>query len=139
MATFNPQVIRDSFELAKPIGDQVINKFYETLWETYPDSKPLFQNTNMDRQKQNLLGSLNFIVENLENPGALTEYLKKLGARHIRYGVKTEHYAWVGDSLLKTFAHFFGDKWTPELQEQWTNAYGAVVDLMFAGTMEQAA
>jgi NAD(P)-dependent dehydrogenase (short-subunit alcohol dehydrogenase family) len=56
-----------------------------------------------------------------------------MGARHVQYGVKPEHYPIVGETLLETFAHFFGDRWNSELKEQWTLAYGAISSLMLEG------
>jgi hypothetical protein len=37
---------------------------------------------------------------------------------------------WVGASLPETLASVAGDDWTPELAAQWTEAYGAIAQLM---------
>lgn len=61
-----------------------------------------------------------------------------MGGRHVGYGTQPEHYEWVGASLLKTFAYFFGDDWTEELNNAWADAYGAITQLMLAGAEEVA-
>lgn len=132
--SLNISLIKESFEKAKPIADQVANKFYEFLWGDYPQSKQLFNGVNMEKQKKALINSLVFIVDNIDNGDKVIPYLEKMGVRHINYGTKDEHYSWVGNSLIKTFAHFFGDSWTVELEENWTTAYGLI-----ANTMIQAA
>ena len=134
----DPKIIRSSFELAKPIANQVADKFYEILWGTYPASKALFVNVDMARQKQALIGSLVYIVDHIEDEAALMKYLKDMGARHINYGAEFPHYEMVGDSLLKTFEFFFKEKWTPELKGQWTLAYGVIAQVMKQGATEAA-
>lgn len=134
----NVELLRASFEKAKPIAGEVADKFYEHLWGDYPQSKALFKNVKMPNQKKALVGSLVFIVDNLENPEKLSEYLGAMGGRHVGYGTQPEHYEWVGASLLKTFAYFFGDDWTEELNNAWADAYGAITQLMLAGAEEVA-
>ena len=129
----NVKMIRDSFAVAKPIAGDVANYFYKTLWEDYPQAKALFADAKMDKQKKALIGSLVFIVDNVDNPDKLVPYLKSMGERHVSYGTKEEHYGWVGSSLLKTFAYFFGDNWTAELEEQWTLAYNFIANTMLEG------
>jgi hypothetical protein len=87
----------------------------------------------MESQKKALIGSLVFIVDHLDNNDKLVHYLENMGERHVKYGTETEHYDWVGDSLLSSFAHFFKDAWTPELKNQWATAYGLIVETMLSG------
>lgn len=126
-------MIRSSFEKAKPIAGDVANKFYEFLFQDYPAAKGLFTDVNMAAQKKALINSLVYIVDHLEDGEKLTNYLKKMGSRHVNYGTEPEHYSWVGQSLLKTFAFFFGDEWTPELKSQWTQAYTFIAETMLEG------
>lgn len=125
--------IQDSFNVVQLISDKVVSRFYETLWEDYPDSKNLFDLDKMENQKKALTNALAYVVNNLENQEKLATYLENLGRRHVDYGTKDEHYSWVGESLIKTFAYFFGDDWTPHLQEQWLTAYNFVADTMKKG------
>jgi hemoglobin-like flavoprotein len=131
--SLNIELIRSSFEQAKPIGPKVVGKFYEILFGDYPQSKALFTEVNMPQQQKALLSSLVYIVEHLHDQKALHGYLFKMGQRHFEYGVSEFHYDWVGASLLKTFAFFFKDAWTVELKDEWTRAYGAIKALMMEG------
>tara|TARA_Y100000590_G_scaffold428536_1_gene539971 strand:+ start:281 stop:868 length:588 start_codon:yes stop_codon:yes gene_type:complete len=134
--SLNVELIRESFEKAKPIADKVADKFYENLWGDFPVAKALFENVDMKVQKKALVNSLVFIVDNVDNPDKLVPYLKKMGTRHVPYGTEEEHYAWVGQSLLKTFAFFFGDEWTDELESEWTTAYQFIAGTMLEGAAE---
>ena len=134
--SLDPQVIKDSFELAKPIAKEVSEKFYEILFQDHPEARELFASVVMPDQQMRLVESLVYIVANVDKPDKLVPYLKNMGSRHTYYNISDEHYGWVGESLLKTFAFFFKHKWTPQLKQQWTLAYGVIAETMQAGAQE---
>lgn len=127
------QVLRESFAVAKGISDQVADKFYEFLFSDYPEVRPMFKDTKMEGQKKALMKGLSYIVDHLEDGDRLSEYLRQMGKRHVDYGTAPAHYEAVGNTLIKTFAHFFENKWTEELQDEWIKAYGVITDLMLEG------
>lgn len=137
--SFDPQLIKSSFEVAKPIANEVVTKFYEILWRDYPQAKTLFEDKDMAQQKQKLITSLVFIVDNCDNLDKLVPFLEMSGSRHTYYDVKQEHYPMVGDALLKTFAFFFKEKWTPELVKNWTAAYSIISATMIKGSQKSSA
>lgn len=134
--SLNVGLLRSSFENVKPIANEVSLKFYEFLFTDYPEAQALFENVNMEKQRKALIAGLVTIVDNLENPEKLTDYLKKMGGRHVKYNTEDEHYPLVGNTLIKTFAYFFQDNWTEELQEAWLGAYQAISSLMIEGAHE---
>lgn len=137
--SLNIELLRESFAKAVPVADKVADKFYEFLWTDYPQSKALFAKVDMDKQKVALIKSLAKIVEEVDQPENLVPYLEKMGARHIDYGTEPEHYDWVGASLLKTFAFFFEEEWTDELNQAWADAYGVIADVMQKGARDRLA
>jgi hemoglobin-like flavoprotein len=126
------KAIRNSFELAKPVATQVVDRFYENLFADFPESKPLFADVNMAKQKAALLNALVTSVDNLENSAVLSKFLTGLGERHLKYGVQEIHYDLVGKTLLKTFGQFLGSAWTSDLQGQWAEVYGVIAETMKA-------
>ena len=127
------ELLEQSFELVKPKADEFVGSFYENLFTDYPVAKPLFEHSDMAKQRQMLKASLVMVIENLRKPEALSGALKGLGARHVKYGALPAHYPLVGNSLLKTLGQYAGDAWTPELKQAWTDAYGAISELMLEG------
>ncbi|NEQ42431.1 MAG: globin [Leptolyngbya sp. SIOISBB] len=127
------ELLESSFEKVKPRAGEFVASFYGNLFTDYPAAKPLFAHSNMEEQGGKLLKSLVFVVENLRQPGALTEALKGLGARHVKYGALPEHYPLVGNSLIKTFQQYLGDDWTAETQQAWADAYGVITEVMLEG------
>ncbi|MBP0000740.1 MAG: globin [Cyanobacteria bacterium SID2] len=127
------ELLERSFEKVKPHANEFASSFYENLFADYPDAKPLFAQTNMSEQRNKLLASLIFVVENLKKPDALTEALKGLGARHVKYGALPEHYPLVGNTLLKTFEQYLQSDWTPETKQAWVDAYSVITEVMLEG------
>lgn len=131
--SFNINMIQESFAKAKPAAMDIVERFYENLWEEHPEVKALFAATDMTSQKKALIRALTFVVDNLEAPDKLSAYLKSMGARHVNYGTRDEHYEWAGAALLKTFGEAFGRLWTAELADNWAKAYEAIAELMKEG------
>ncbi|MGB3493466.1 MAG: globin family protein [Elainellaceae cyanobacterium] len=126
-------LLEESFEKIKPHAGEFVPSFYENLFTDYPAAKPLFAHTNMSEQGNKLLMSLVFVIDNLRKPGELTNALKGLGARHVKYGAMPEHYPLVGSSLLKTFEQYLGTDWTADTKQAWVEAYGLITEVMLDG------
>ena len=127
------EILESSFEKIKPQANEFVDSFYDNLFTANPEAKPLFANTEMAQQKKKLLGSLVLVVENLRNPEALSDALKGLGARHVKYGALPEHYPLVGGALLTTFEQYLKGDWTAEVKQAWVDAYGAITEIMLDG------
>ncbi|HET9621924.1 MAG TPA: globin domain-containing protein [Kofleriaceae bacterium] len=107
-----------------------MSRFYEILFDRYPQARLMFGKVSMAKQTEMLTGALVAVVDHLEDAPWLVSTLGGLGAKHVEYGVTPEMYDWVGASLLATLAEVAGPAWTPELAAAWGEAYGAIVSLM---------
>ena len=121
--------IRRSFSLVEPIAQQAAALFYDKLFTADPSLRRLFQG-NMAQQGARLMNMIATAVDLLEEPDALIPALRKLGARHVNYGVKDEHYATVGAALLKTLRQGLGEAYTDEVHTAWVALYGVVSTTM---------
>jgi len=130
--SLNVNLLRQSFEVVASANPKFVSRFYEILFERYPQSRPLFPQNGMARQAEMLTQALVAVLDHLEDAPWLQDTLGALGAKHVGYGVTREMYDWVGASLLATLAEVAGPAWTPELQGAWGEAYGAIVSLMLA-------
>ncbi|MDJ1184482.1 globin family protein [Roseofilum casamattae] len=137
--SLNVELLEQSFEQIKPEANEFVESFYHHLFADNPEAKPLFEHVDMKKQKGMLLQSLVFTVENLRNPEALSDKLKGLGTRHVKYGALPAHYPLVGGALLKTFEQYLGDQWTPEVKQAWIDAYQAIANLMLEGAADISA
>ena len=127
------ELLEQSFDKVKPQANEFVGSFYENLFTAHPEAKPLFETTDMEAQQKKLLASLVLVVENLRKPEALDSALRGLGARHVKYGALPEHYPLVGGALLTTFEQYLKEDWTPETKQAWTEAYGAISEIMLDG------
>ncbi len=130
------KILEDSFKLLAPQGEALVNRFYERLFKKYPQVKPLFKGVAMKKQKNKLLASLVFVVENVRRPDELTNALRQMGKRHVGYGTEPGHYDAVNENLLAVMAEFAGNAWTPKVQKAWAEALEIVKTVMLEGAAE---
>ncbi|MDJ0707051.1 MAG: globin family protein [Leptolyngbyaceae cyanobacterium MO_188.B28] len=132
--SLNTNPLETSFALLRDYENEFTTCFYSTLFSDYPQVKPLFKAVRMDEQAKKLFASLVLVVNNLTKPDVLTNALKGLGTRHVKYGVLPEHYPMVGATLLKAMSITLKDNWTPDIEEAWAGAYSAITEIMLEGT-----
>lgn len=131
--SLNVELLRKSFETVAERQPLITPRFYEILFERYPQVRPMFGGNSAANQQKMLQDALVAVLEHLEDATWLRATLEGMGAKHVGYGVRTEMYDWVGESLLATLAEIAGDDWTPELAAAWTEAYGAIAGMMLDG------
>ncbi|WP_052889633.1 globin family protein [Thermogemmatispora carboxidivorans] len=128
----NAPLLKESFGLIAPQKEAFARQFYERLFATYPQTRPLFANTDMRRQEGALMATLAAVVAGVERGENLGPVLHKLGERHYRYGVQPEHYPLVGQALIATFVDFLGPRFTPAMQDAWVQAFEVISSQMIA-------
>lgn len=126
----NVDLLRSSFSLVVEREPELTHRFYDVLFTSYPQVKPLFTRHARPKQETMLRDMLVAVIDHLEDAAWLKANLAALGKKHQDYGVTPEMYGWVGASLLETLGNVAGDAWTPELKAAWTEAYGAIASLM---------
>lgn len=127
------QALKQSAALL-PSGDLTpVLHFYDRVFELAPEARPLFKN-DIRAQAGKLAEMLNWILEHLEKPEELVPALHQLGAKHAVYGVQPDHYAPVGSALIWMFQTSLGDRFTPEMEDAWLEAYA-----FLSGEMERGA
>lgn len=137
--SLNVAVLRSSFDLVVERAPDLTHRFYEILFERYPQVRPLFGRNSGRAQEEMLTRALVAVMDHLEDAPWLKQTLGSLGDKHVAYGVTDAMYGWVGDALLATLAEVAGPDWTPEIEAAWTDAYGAIAGLMMAGSGTHAA
>jgi hemoglobin-like flavoprotein len=137
--SLNVALLQSSFLKIEPQAQEFSDTFYRILLNKYPRLRPLFSETDMEKQKVKLIESLKLVMVNVYNTEALTFILKNLGKRHVQYGAVLTDYPLIGDALLQSLDRHLGADWTPEVQETWTMAYQLIADTMAAGAREATA
>jgi nitric oxide dioxygenase len=128
--------LETSFDLVASRGDELMDRFYAGLFTAAPAVRPLFAGTDMRRQKAMLLSALVLLRKSLRDLDAIAPTLRALGARHVAYGARPEHYPVVGSALIGAMAEVAGDAWRPEYERAWAAAFDVVTAAMLSGATE---
>ena len=127
------EALETSFDLVAPRGDQLVEMFYVRLFAAAPAVKELFAGTDLPRQRTVLLRTLVLLRKALRGLDAIVPALRSLGARHVAYGVRPDHYPVVADALIAAMAEVAGAAWQPRYERAWSAALEVVSSVMLAG------
>ena len=128
--------LETSFDIVAPRGDELMDVFYARLFDAAPAARPLFAGTDLRRQKAMLLSALVLVRKSLRDLDAIVPTLHKLGARHVDYGARPEHYPVVAAVLIASLAEIAGDAWRPEHELAWGAAFAVIADAMLSGARD---
>lgn len=118
----NVPLLERSFNALAPRAGELVHRFYDELFNRYPQVKPFFANTSQPEQEKKLITALQLVVSNLRNVDTLAKALTSLGEKHQQYGVMPEHYNAVATTLIDVMQEFAGELWTQEIQQAWQQA-----------------
>jgi hemoglobin-like flavoprotein len=127
------EALEASFDLVAPEGDRLMDIFYARLFAAAPAVKPLFDGTDLARQKRMLLAALVLLRESVRDLGSVVPKLRALGERHVAYGAEPEHYPVVGAVLIASMAEVAGAAWRPAYERAWASAFDVVAGAMLDG------
>jgi hemoglobin-like flavoprotein len=133
--SLNLDALETSFDLVAPRGDELMDDFYSRLFAAAPAVRELFP-ADLKRQKTMLLATLVLLRKSLRNLDTITPTLRRLGACHVAYGARPEHYPLVGSTLIASMAALAGRDWKPEYEQAWSAAFEIVAAAMLAGASE---
>ncbi|UWR62765.1 globin domain-containing protein [Phaeobacter inhibens] len=137
LSTSEVELIRESFSAARQNREEFAADFYTQLFMTAPDVRSMFPD-DLTSQGKKLTQLLAIAVSGLDNIDTLIEPMRELGARHIKYGVKAEHYPVVAEVLIGTLATVTKEIWTEAHASAWEKALNLVASTMLEGADEAA-
>lgn len=134
--TLDLENLEASFDLIAPRGEELVDVFYSRLFEAAPAVEPLFAQTDLRKQKAMLLATLVLLRKSLRDLEAISPKLRQLGARHVGYGARPEHYPVVAEAMLASMAEIAGAAWTQDVAAAWADALNLVATAMLEGAEE---
>jgi hemoglobin-like flavoprotein len=129
--------IAKSYDQFSPRAGDMVAGFYQRLFTACPEARPLFRE-DMSVQRNHFTATLALLVRNLAFQDMLEEAVMDLGAQHVRWGARLQHYPIVRDALLDSIGESLGEGWTPQLQDDWRTLIDQVVATMQKGAMRMA-
>lgn len=130
MSPETERLLRESWEMLHPIGDELSSSFYARLFASNPSLAALFSTTDMAEQRRKFAVMLAEVVRVLDQPQLLVSEVAASGRRHVQYGVKSRDFEDVGAALLFAIGESLGDRFTPEVQAAWREAYELLAAVM---------
>jgi hemoglobin-like flavoprotein len=110
-------------------GERIADRFYQRLFATAPAMRQAFP-ADIAAQHRKFIDMLVAVVQLLRKPEEAGQLLRETGSTHRKYGARPEHYALVGQSLLEAMALEFGDAWSEQLAQEWSQAIELVSSAM---------
>ena len=86
-----------------------------------------------------LLRTLVLLRNSLRDLDAIVPRSAALGARHVAYGARPEHYPVVGEILIASMAEVAGAAWHATQSAAWTAAFAVVAGVMCDGAADAEA
>ena len=131
--SLNTTLLQSSLGLVLENEQNLTLRFYEILFERYPQVKRLFGRKSQAEQAKMLQEALVSVVDRLEDGEWVSSTLEAMGHTHVDYEVTEEMYPMVGECLILALKDLSGDAWTQEMEKAWGDAYAAISGLMLAG------
>lgn len=125
----NAQLLQSNLELVVSRDPDLMQIFYSTLFERYPQVQPLFGRNSRDEQAKMLTEAVAMLVANVDDPDFVKQTMVGVGRKHVDYGVEDHMYAWVGECLVATLAQVSADEWSPELETAWSQTLQAISNI----------
>lgn len=123
------ELVQRSFEKVAALGPKVAEIFYAELFAIDPSLRSMFSDDMRDQHKK-LLSALAYVVRSIHAPEKILNSVENLARMHVDYGVRSEHYTYVGNALLRTLKQGLGAQFTPELCDAWTDAFRTLARMM---------
>ncbi len=133
MIAAQQELVQNTFAQLAVVPEVAGALFYERLFATNPELRPLFRN-DMRIQGVKLMTMLAMVVYNLPEPSQVSPTVRDLAVRHVNYGVKPSDYDALREALLWTLEQALGEDLTPAAREAWTTCYDEL-----AAEMKEAA
>lgn len=114
-------LVKSTAPILREHGLAITTRMYEMLFEEHPEVREMFGVPDGEQEKR-LAGAVLAYAENIDRIETLVPTVERIAAKHVSSGVEPEHYAIVGDTLLRAMMHVLGEVELVVL-EAWGEAY----------------
>jgi nitric oxide dioxygenase len=131
LTTDQVRLVTQSYALIARSPRAYSELFYHRLLQNHPFARALFPD-DMAHQIVIFAKTIDVLVENLANLDRLRPTLSDLARRHVKYGVRADHYSAIGAVLIDTFADILEIGFTPDTRRAWETVYAETAGVMIA-------
>lgn len=131
-ATVGYEQVLASYHRCEAAGG-LFDSFYDIFFAKSPEIPPKFANTDMEKQKQDVMASVLMALRLATGDAVAKRYVLEIAKSHGRlgYNIKPELYELWLDSLCEALQKH-DPRYTPELGGQWRQAMRPAIELMIS-------
>jgi hemoglobin-like flavoprotein len=109
----------------------LFDSFYDIFFAKSPEIPPRFSETDMERQKQDVMASVLMALRLATGDPVARKYIQEIAESHGRGGhdIKPELYDLWLDALCEAIQKH-DPRYTPELNQQWRQAMRPAIEIM---------
>ncbi|CAL1534618.1 unnamed protein product [Lymnaea stagnalis] len=112
------------------------------LFETHPEVQNVFMPFKGQSQENlkdsaqlkshalRVMGTVDKCIHRFHDPDKVVQMLHELGARHVMYNAKVDYMDLIGPQLIWAIEPVLGDRWTPEVEQAWSDLFKFVSYIM---------
>lgn len=115
--------------------DEVVaDLFYDIFLDHHAEVRPFFVDVDI-RQQAVVLTMMLSVIEDFYRHSypATARYLRLVGQRHKARGIPKELYPIFSQCLLETLKRFHGQKWNPQLSDEWQSGIDKASKVLLEG------
>lgn len=124
-------IVKSTAPVLAEHGIAITTHFYKRMLEARPELKNVFNMAHQvtGAQPTALAHAVWAYAENIDNLGALTSAVSRIGHKHASLSITPEQYAIVGEHLLASIKEVLGDAIQEPVLDAWTAAYEQLADI----------
>lgn len=124
-------IIKSTVPVLEVHGKAITQRFYQRLFETNPELKNIFNQTNQkkSRQPEALANLVYQAAKYIDQLDVLKQAVEVVAHKHVSIGIRPDQYPIVGENLLAAIKEVLGDAATDEIIDAWGQAYTALANV----------
>ncbi|OXM14369.1 NO-inducible flavohemoprotein [Paenibacillus herberti] len=121
-------IIKSTVPVLEVHGTAITRRFYQRLFEAYPELLNLFNQANQkqERQQAALANAVYAAALHIDKLETILPTVRHIAHKHRSLGVTADQYAVVGENLLAAMSDVLGEAATEEILQAWAEAYGII-------------
>ncbi|OAG35738.1 hypothetical protein AYO21_10055 [Fonsecaea monophora] len=124
-------IVKSTAPVLQEHGVTITSLFYKRLLNNHPTLRNIFNTAHQETgaQPAALAHAVWAYANNIDNLGALTTAVSRIGHKHASLDIQPDQYPIVGEELLAAIKEVLGEAVTDDILDAWKAAYAQLADI----------
>ncbi|KAK6371478.1 uncharacterized protein PV06_01487 [Exophiala oligosperma] len=124
-------IVKSTAPVLAEHGVAITSHFYKRMLNNHPELRNIFNSAHQSTgtQPAALAHAVWAYAANIDNLGALTSAVSRIGHKHASLGITADQYPIVGENLLASIKEVLGDAVNQPVIDAWAAAYQQLADI----------